>query len=798
MNSWHPQCDHSKKLYKQLYDFDQQSGSVKVDASGAHIESQGKQVIYISNTQMSTPLSLDERITLLQNIVDFNWNCVGCVLDIKQRAIYWLSASECNLTERAILYLVTAYKIQKKCGGPLNEITMLLADAFVQCQPARGNNLLHHFIEYRCAPVIKYLLKQQEIQSWLQQKNSEGRLPIHIAIMTGNSEIANLLLQLSSAELLNTQDNKGNTSLHLAVKQAIKSKADREKFESVIEGLLERDVDPNIKNSKGKHAFDLAFSCTEVKEIFLPFNRPILLKQSLSEYYAKKEDLSLLIPQQAQNIPIETIYTRLAIIGEREKKEKEKEIKEAAPGQSLTQLTYETIFEPKEAITLEKLFNLDPLKEASEKRVVIQGAPGIGKSTLCHHIAYQWAKKELFNEFDYLFWLPLRRLNTKIYPSGQDSLVNYLSKECDLDQTVVEDFLNNKNLRKKTLILLDGYDELSPEATNPEEGDLYKILEHLKKFPNVLMTSRPQAISDFKRVCDLEILGFDNRGIEEYIDRFFSTESTENRELRHYLKQHPLAKSLAHIPIHLEIFCSITTAGKLPSLTEAVTITGLYTILTEWLFRRFRCERGERKEKPHSLLKNNPILAPEVRYKKKALEEIAWKGMKSDKRSIDHSSIEKTLKRINKKRSLKKELSTEDLENIGLIKPENDHVWVFNHSTFQEYFAASKLACLYLKEDTRKATFILKKIKLRPQYQLVLSMTAGLLSKEKKQNGLLLFFNDLYSEPRDLAESYESDLMATCFAECETLESLSERYDEFMCQTIANLESPIYDVKNSA
>ncbi|MGZ6330951.1 MAG: ankyrin repeat domain-containing protein, partial [Parachlamydiaceae bacterium] len=276
MNSWDPQCDHSKKLYKQLYDFDHQSGPVKVDASGAHIESQGKQVIYISNTQMSTPLSLDERIKLLQNIVDFNWKCAGCVLDIKQRAIDWLRSPECNLTERAILYLVTAYKIQKRCNGDLAALKEKLEEAFNTCKLQRENNLLHHFISYGYLPVVKYLLKQKEAPSWLEQKNTEGRLPIHIAIMTGNSEITDLLIPLSSAELLNTQDTQGNTPLHLAVKQAIKSKTDREEFESVIEVLLKQGANPNSVNFKEKKPLDLAVGSAKAERISSIFHQTCL------------------------------------------------------------------------------------------------------------------------------------------------------------------------------------------------------------------------------------------------------------------------------------------------------------------------------------------------------------------------------------------------------------------------------------------------------------------------------------------------------------------------------------------
>jgi predicted ATP-dependent serine protease len=56
---------------------------------------------------------------------------------------------------------------------------------------------------------------------------------------------------------------------------------------------------------------------------------------------------------------------------------------------------HEAIFEPKEAIKLEKLFDHESLKNATKKRILIQGSAGIGKSTLCHHIAFRWANDAL-------------------------------------------------------------------------------------------------------------------------------------------------------------------------------------------------------------------------------------------------------------------------------------------------------------------------------------------------------------------------------------------------------------------
>jgi predicted NACHT family NTPase len=117
----------------------------------------------------------------------------------------------------------------------------------------------------------------------------------------------------------------------------------------------------------------------------------------------------------------------LAIIGENEKQDKKKEVKAqlGLDNYGITP-TYEAIFEPKEPIDLDKLFERE-LKSVFQKRALIQGSAGVGKTTLCQHIAYRWAQGNLFQEFQYLFWLPLRRLNDKHYPSATNPLLEKLS-----------------------------------------------------------------------------------------------------------------------------------------------------------------------------------------------------------------------------------------------------------------------------------------------------------------------------------------------------------------------------------
>jgi|GEM_PF-6147854 len=490
----------------------------------------------------------------------------------------------------------------------------------------------------------------------------------------------------------------------------------------------------------------------------------------LRDHYSKMEHLTLLVSRKEE--PIKKLYTRLAIIGEEEKKKKKEETKSLKPGQALGQLedrrplTYESIFEPKQPILLEKLFQHEKLK-GDVKRVLIQGSAGIGKSTLCHYMAYRWAQGTLFQEFEYLLWLPLRRLSLTIYPNNIE-WNDYVAKECGLESAQVSVLFNKPEIQRKTLVVLDGYDELSADATNPH-GCFSSILKKLKAFPNVIITSRPRDIRDFTPNCDLEILGFDSRGIEEYIGHFFSKDQEAQAKNFQTQLQFPHIRSLAHIPINLEIFCTLAIVK--PSFfnsIDASTTTGIYIKLTDWLFKRFSIERNN-KDPDDVINEPEPDSAWDVTHQSKIIEKIAWEGMDKDTLYLPLAAIKKIYRAYGCS-----EVTIGSIRNVGPLRIEED-VGMFIHFTFQEFFAAAYLARLYV-ENPQEAGLILKNIKFEPRYRLVLRMTAGCLSQKGQLNNLKIFFKDLFAEPRDLAESYELILFAQCFEEClsEDLEKIPQ------------------------
>ncbi len=383
---------------------------------------------------------------------------------------------------------------------------------------------------------------------------------------------------------------------------------------------------------------------------------------------------------------------------------------------------------------------------------MIQGSAGIGKSTLCHHIAFRWAndallkkKDGLFKEFEYLFWVRLRKLSKEHYPSQVD-LAQFLANECKIKLEFIQAFLDQKELRNKTLILLDGYDELSPDAVN-DKGSLHHIFQELRNFPNVIITTRPQIIVGFNNSCNFEILGFDARDVEEYVRQFFPENKPEQTpqqkthapKLREQL-QNPLVRSLARIPINLEIFCSLVDAGEsLFANPKAFSMTSLYRRLTIWLYERFNRQRSEQPE-AHGPDYVDLVLDDEkIMFFEKLLSEVAWKAMEENTLYINAKLIKPILRGA-------KIPHEKVLTQIGPLRID-DGEGVFIHLTFQEFYAGVYLADLYKKKPIN-AKKELEKIKFEPRYLLVLRMAAGLLSlhsqESKSKDALEQFFMDLF------------------------------------------------------
>ena len=214
------------------------------------------------------------------------------------------------------------------------------------------------------------------------------------------------------------------------------------------------------------------------------------------------------------------------------------------------------------------------------KRILIEGAPGIGKTVLAKEIAYQWATNEILTEIKIVFLLYLRDPHLQSI-NKIEQLVQYMSNECLNSEQITNITLHLVNTEGHQLcIVLDGFDEY---PTSLQKSSFIIDIINGVVLPEaiVVITSRPTATVSLHDRVDrrIDILGLPKEERDKYISQTFSNSPKRKVELDRYLKQQPIINGLCFVPLHLAILLYLFQQGSLPeTLTEMNESFILHTI----------------------------------------------------------------------------------------------------------------------------------------------------------------------------------------------------------------------------
>lgn len=272
--------------------------------------------------------------------------------------------------------------------------------------------------------------------------------------------------------------------------------------------------------------------------------------------------------QLAAGPSIENIkFINLALVKKEEVSENDKEqdifLKNTLHG------SIDDIVKKKEKISLEEIFQYgdkcDKLKR--RKIVLVEGAPGVGKTMLAMKLCQEWANGRLLQEYNLVMLIQLRRFQGSTEITVEDLIRVSLGKS-KAAENASHDILKKND---KVLLILEGWDELPPKLRN--EGSFFFDIVNAIKLPHasVLVTSRPSVTSSLYRYMNerhIEVLGFKLREIEKYVKQH--TNKAKARVVLDHLKQFPNLQALAHIPLTLAVICNIMKSQQKfpPTLTE--------------------------------------------------------------------------------------------------------------------------------------------------------------------------------------------------------------------------------------
>ena len=237
-------------------------------------------------------------------------------------------------------------------------------------------------------------------------------------------------------------------------------------------------------------------------------------------------------------------------------------------------------------ITEEQILDLCAKQVGKGRVIVIEGAPGIGKSTLAWELCRKWEDYASMEVYSLVILLRLRE--KRVQNISEVSSLFYAYSRADRT-SLVEDIINSQG--RGVLFVLDGFDEL-PKSLQ-REGVIVDLLEKsILPESTVLVTSRPSVTDRLLTISEpviekrIEILGFSQESIEAYASSVFS--GHELQGFKDYISapQNPAINSLMYVPLYAAfiviIYKSTTSKGCLPR-----TITQLYTQLCLTILNRY-------------------------------------------------------------------------------------------------------------------------------------------------------------------------------------------------------------------
>ena len=217
----------------------------------------------------------------------------------------------------------------------------------------------------------------------------------------------------------------------------------------------------------------------------------------------------------------------------------------------------------------------------TRKVIAVEGAPGVGKTTFAYKLCRDWAKRELLTDFWLVLYVPLRVPMMRLAQSIDDVLeyFQFHSSTAD-DQLMKQKYTDVLLVKQKhgrgVLFVLDGWDELRQSCRLP--NSFFPRLIHGEFLPesSVLLTSRPGHIAQVILTRDanrhIEILGFTDDQVVQYIRSYFKDQEGVAQKLLEDLVAYPNVGSTCYVAINLTILCYVyRVSGQLPS-----TLADLY------------------------------------------------------------------------------------------------------------------------------------------------------------------------------------------------------------------------------
>ena len=351
-----------------------------------------------------------------------------------------------------------------------------------------------------------------------------------------------------------------------------------------------------------------------------------------------------------------------------------------------------------------------PHEECPQPRtVLIEGKPGMGKTTYCKKLVYDWATgkqdaEDCFPRFQTVLLLKCRDMKSDLWEAIEDQLLPR-----DVEEDVRERFFNFICQNQSDVLLaLDGLDEV-PTSKLPVFTEIIQGRRELPKC-RVVATARHEAGIKLRKHCDtlLQIEGFTEEDATEFIIKYFKDMKNLAEKLLSKLESDKNLRDLAANPLNTALLCLICEElqGVFPW-----SKTQLYEEIIQCILRRYRKKEG--------LPETTEDLVEVYGAQLKHLGRIALNGLLEDKLDFEESELKS---------------HANELPGFGFLSVQTGgsklrprRHYSFLHKSFQECFAAFYLCCLLLKKEI-SVEMLAADRRYFEELEEVLSFTCGMVA----------------------------------------------------------------------